>query len=167
VPFISWATVHITKRHDLNSLITNQDIWSIAKISQSNLFLATKSNVWKYDGYSIKPLTINSNNKPLSIQNAKRLYVDSKSALWITTMGEGLIKYTNNHLSLFNTEESALESNIVTSIIEGNKNNMWIGTDVGLHKLSINQEIIYYPFTALHKPKDVKKFELMFDGLIF
>lgn len=69
------------------------------------------------------------------------LFAEEKGNIYIGTYGEGVLKYTpGENKNLIETRNitpiNDLSSNLILSIIEDNKNNLWVGTDFGLNKLN-------------------------------
>lgn len=83
--------------------------------------------------------------------------IKTNSSFWFAC-GNGLVKYENNSLTIFNTSNSGLPNNSVTSLTVDFQNNLWIGTAGGLAKFdgvnwtifnSVNSPLIYDNITSL------------------
>ena len=78
-----------------------------------------------------------SENKRLSNNNVRCLYEDSYGIIWLGTGNGGLNQYDKKTQSLdFFNMTDGLPSNIIYSIIEDNKQNLWLGTAYGLSKFN-------------------------------
>ena len=63
------------------------------------------------------------------------LYFDSKSILWIGTFGQGLFRLENGHFTQYTTHQG-LQSDTVYGILEDGANNLWIGSDKGISRIT-------------------------------
>jgi len=63
----------------------------------------------------------------------KSVLCDSGGNLWLGTPGNGVSKYDGKSFTTYNTQQG-LVSNVVTSIIEDRKGNIWFGTEGGVSK---------------------------------
>ena len=72
--------------------------------------------------------------------NGYRLIHDRRGSLWVATIGEGLWRVkpeANGQLQLEKaTLQSGLFSDSVQSLLEDREGNVWVGTTVGLHRLT-------------------------------
>lgn len=66
---------------------------------------------------------------------AYSMFADKQDNIWLyslnTTIGVVYYNNTDGSVKMFNKENGRLTSNIITCIIEDNKDNVWIGTDHG------------------------------------
>lgn len=73
------------------------------------------------------------------------IFKDSKGVFWIGVSGTGLIKYNpvNNENRLYSYDETnnSISNNYITSINEDSLGDIWIGTENGLNKLSVESEV--------------------------
>ena len=65
----------------------------------------------------------------------RSLREDPDGTLWIGTIGEGMIRYRDGVFTRF-TAPTALPSNTVLSSFEDSEQNLWVGTQAGLLRLS-------------------------------
>jgi ligand-binding sensor domain-containing protein/signal transduction histidine kinase len=72
---------------------------------------------------------------PLPAVPMRSLVEDSDGALWIGTMGEGLIRFRNGETISF-TASSGLPDNTVNVVFEDREENLWIGCEDGLARLT-------------------------------
>ena len=63
------------------------------------------------------------------------LLVNAHDDLWITTKMAGLIKKSESYIKQFTTKDG-LASNSIRTIYEDAKNKLWLGSDVGIMKIS-------------------------------
>lgn len=78
------------------------------------------------DGIS-KPVKLPYNSGP----RINELFFHN-NILWVGTDGSGLLRYQDGEWIVYNTSNSGLIGNKVSSIYEDNIGNIWIGTDKGL-----------------------------------
>ncbi len=69
---------------------------------------------------------------------------DSQNNFWIGTLGRGLYLIKNNKLFWFNTSNGLID-NTVNSLLEGDKNQLWITTNKGLSKIELKVNINEVP----------------------
>lgn len=139
----------ITNGH--TSLLSSREISQIT-ISESSLYVLSRNGNINIISLKTKRLEKNIDALKTYIQNTQHdynLFIDTKQNIWI---------YSNDHdlgiifidgsetIKHFNTEsQPALNSNIISSIIQDSDNNYWIGTDHGgLNILSSSKESVQY-----------------------
>lgn len=92
--------------------------------------------------YNIKTEKIKLNIKTISQLNhslISAVYVDNEKNVWIGTLGNGLMKISNdNTIHIINKNEGLLSDNICS--ITATDNVIWIGTDKGVNKLLIQNK---------------------------
>ena len=71
---------------------------------------------------------------------------DRAGNLWFGTTGEGVYCYDGKQFTQF-TVKDGLSSNVVWSILEDNKGNIWMGTDSGVCRYD-GKKIEYLPFAS-------------------
>lgn len=131
------------KSNDSQSLISN-NINHIIEDNEGLIWIGTESGIDRIDPVSMKFVRNNSTEKMKSILPPFRIIVlfeDSENYLWIGTEGNGIIclnKY-NNTIERYNLE-SGLPDNVINSIEEDNSNNIWISTNKGISKLTLNRD---------------------------
>ena len=114
------------------------------------------------DIYNIKKQSVSSRSSLAkeffnSIHNYV-IFVDNKKSIWIYSPDEGLgifIIDNNNKTRILSTETTpALNSNLITNMIQDTENNYWIGTDHGgLNIIKSNLRNIKY---VVHEPNNEK-----------
>ena len=64
------------------------------------------------------------------------LFEDTRSQLWVATMGGGLLRYSTNGVVLALTKQSGLPTDFVRCVTEDREGNLWVGTEgCGLFRL--------------------------------
>lgn len=87
----------------------------------------------------------NSNNGLLTADIVKYIYKDSKQRMWVGTFGGGVNLCTSfNDIKNLKfkqyTTQHGLVNNVVQSIIEDKKGNIWISTEYGLSRFIVENE---------------------------
>ena len=134
---------HIKPNQDYPNLLTR----SIIQNNQGFLLLGTDAGLLKYNGYNLKPFLnkASDNNK---INSVKKLFIDSREILWIGTRGEGLLRYDQEKVRVFEYEldsNNTISSNYISDIAEDSKGGLWIGTDKGLNYIDKDLRISHFP----------------------
>ena len=133
-------------KDEKNNSISENTVLSIAKNKKDNLWIGTygsglnyfdsKTEKFKFIGFEGK------NNQETNNKKIRSIYVDKNDDLWIGTDGGGL-NYFNNKKSEFKyiTTENMLPNNVVYGVIE-NDNNIWVSTNYGISRYTINNQSI-------------------------
>ena len=89
---------------------------------------------------------------------------DSQENLWIGTYSGGLYRWTKNGQNNFEKKRivaqpnspNSLSDNIIRSLLEDSKGNIWVGTGGGLCKIPVTERVQNEPkFTVFkHNDKD-------------
>lgn len=106
---------------------------TFVEVDKNNVVWATaRNNLLKFNGTDWQ--VFDTSNSPFGYANINQINIDSSNNKWVCTLNRGLIKVsTSEQFEVFNTTNSPLPSNAVTSVaFEGNA--MWIGTGNGLVK---------------------------------
>lgn len=143
---------------EINTLLQGQPIKSLEKNKGGFLWIATDSEIWRFNGYKLDKLSSLSSDSPL-MKNSKKLHIDNSSNLWIGTQDDGLFLYSNNKFKNFSTASQGsktLKTNLISEVTSDKNNYLWIGTDVGLHLLKPDYSIEYFPFPEEYKTIDDK-----------
>ena len=93
-----------------------------------NLWLATPLGLRGYDA-RLRPI------KNIETTALRTLFLDSQGALWLGTIGGGVLRYQNGSLTRF-TRVQGLASDDVQAFAESPDGSIWIGTSDGLTQLS-------------------------------
>ena len=129
---------------DKNS-ISDNTILSFSNDANGNLWIGTKNGfVNRYDPgldkftrWEIKSTITNEN--PITV-----LQVDKNNFVWIGTYRSGLYRLNPesgkiDHWLLNSNDPSSLSSNFISSIVEDEQGNFWIGTFYGLNKINLTK----------------------------
>lgn len=115
-----------------DGLIDNA-INSIIEDSQNNIWIGTNQGISIYNRNS-NSIVDNEELENLNIR-IRHLYMDKKNRIWISTYGDGALRYENGKITRqFNTD-NGLSGNKVRTIMEDTQNNIWVGTTTGLSKI--------------------------------
>ncbi len=136
------SNINFKKIHS-KTFPSNKVISSIAFDKKGLLWLASKSNLWSFDGFKLKPY---QHLLPLHIKKIKKLHFDKSGKLWIGTQHSGLIKLDVKESLFLTKKNSPLSSNLVSSLADGDSNGMWVGTSNGLNYVTKNNVITNYPY---------------------
>lgn len=107
--------------------LINNDLW-IGSIGNSVLNLNTTNN-------SIKTF---ANAEGITSKNIFSIS-ELDSNVVIGSIDEGLFIYSNNHFNNINKKQGLL-SNGINSILKTASNELWIGTDLGINKITLNKD---------------------------
>lgn len=68
------------------------------------------------------------------------IYIDKQNELWLATEGLGLVHFnpTTNKFFIFN-KQNGLIDNIVTTLIEDDYGFLWLGTEKGINRISMDE----------------------------
>jgi len=130
------------KLYPLDESISNNQNYSGEQVSA--LFEDKKGNLWvgtKNNGIKIKSvssdrfirLRYDSLSIPFESSEISSFYEDDLGLIWITTIGSGLIKYdvSQQKISVFNTQNSHISSDVVFDIVKDKNGMIWIATAGG------------------------------------
>ena len=109
-------------------------IYGITQDNDGYIWLATYNGLIKYDGYTFAPFEDQETHIPFGVVRA--VYADSSNHLWLGTNTNGLIYIdlnTNKVVRYSNDPKnsSSLSSNFITSLINDQAGNLWIGSENG------------------------------------
>jgi len=107
----------------------------MAKEKNGFVWIGTNNGLNRYDGFGFK--IYNKGNSNIGSNDISDILIDSKSRIWITTLGGGLHYYhpLNDTFQIFRYDSKnpkSLLSNNVTTLIEDSKGLLWLGTEKGL-----------------------------------
>ncbi len=155
-------TVYNFKKNSLSNTLAYDVIRGIQKDSLDNLWIATTK------GLSILGLPNFSHNNPdfistfydpnndrsLSENNTRSVFIDNKQQIWITTFGGGLNLFNGNieqgdfsflHFKNNPNTNNSLCSDLALAMIQDQEQNYWIATKNGLSKLYFENDDIKNP----------------------
>lgn len=119
-------------------LTLQKKITTIAQDKTGYLWIGSDEGLFRYNAYKFEP--IDSCNK-FNLKSIKKIYVDSKNYIWISSKNNGLFKYSNGDC---NSVELGI-SNVSLSIYdidEDSDQNLLFSTSDGLYELKNNSSII-------------------------
>ncbi|MFY0598097.1 MAG: response regulator [Cyclobacteriaceae bacterium] len=143
------------------SSISSNIIRSLAEDQSGNIWIGTDKGVNKVttkEKYSDNPNVIRYTHNPedtlsISYDYILPIFVSNDSNVWIGTLGGGLNKLipgttpTNDRFERIN-DSHGLPNNVIKSIEEDSKGNLWIGSNGGLSRLNIkSKQVINYGLT--------------------
>jgi len=132
-----------TKDDNYESILSN-NINYLLEAKDGKLWIGTESGLDCFNPVSQKFIRQNSTKQTKHIIPANKilvLYEDSDNYLWIGTEGNGLIclDKSNFTTTIYNRQEDGLANNIVNAIEEDDNKNIWVSTNKGISKLSLNR----------------------------
>lgn len=118
--------------------LSQNTVIALIQDRQGFIWAATQDGLNRYDGYNFTVYKHDPQNPDsLSQSSILSLYQDQQGILWVGTWGGGLNRFdpsTNSpgdnftHYQHIPGESSSLSSDIVTSILEDDQNQLWVGT---------------------------------------
>lgn len=132
---------------NINKVINN-DFISEVFCDNSGVWILTKTHGVLFLGGANEDIRYyNAENAKININSTSCIFKDSYGYLWLGTHGGGLSRY-NDKKDCFDTLDivRSLADDYVYSIIEDNDKNLWITTNRGLFRLSLNnsKRIVWY-----------------------
>ena len=119
--------------NNTNSELLDNTIVDLIFDTNENLIMTTpfgglgvlsSTNSWIWFNSETNP------SLPFFINSLGDISIDNNNNLWIVTIEDGLIKYSNNNWTFYNTENSNIPDDNINCITYDNINNcMWIGTE--------------------------------------
>ena len=133
--FCSSQSQPIFKKINQTNGLSNGRVSSIIKEKNSFIWIGTNNGLNRYDGHNIK--VYNKQNSSLSANDISVLFIDSKSRIWVGTLGGGLSLYKafeDTFLTYKNdiNDIKSIISNEINTIFEDSKGHIWLGTKNGL-----------------------------------
>ena len=125
----------VFKKINQSSGLSNGRITSIAKEKNGFVWIGTNNGLNRYDGLGFK--VYNKRNSTIGSNDISDILIDSKSRIWITTLGGGLNYYNplTDTFQIFKNNPNnpkSLMSNNLSTLIEDSKGLIWLGTEKGL-----------------------------------
>lgn len=118
--------------------LTSQDIYSLTKDKQGNIWVGTKSGINKVTIKQSKTGDVYISEKvTTTLDNISKVYSDKQGNIWVGAVDKGLgkininTKEINNYINI-KDDKNSLPSNTVRDILEDNKGNIWVCTSSGL-----------------------------------
>lgn len=135
---------HFTTKDGLNS----NSVQSIAEDKEGNIWIGTrvaekdnadpekrfgKGGLNKYDGEKFTHFT---DIKGLHENDVYAIFNDRSNNLWVSTIANGVYKYSNNTFVNYNVPTSIME------ISRDNKGTVWLGCAGGLYKIDKDEKVV-------------------------
>lgn len=161
-----------TSRRKIRTVKTGFVARSICEDNFGNLWIATWTGVYKYNPATDKFTNITTQNG-ISSNSVYVVYQDPYApVIWAGTIGGGLnsIRYDANSykITIYNHRENdrnSLSSNHVWCLYRDKSNALWVGTDAGLNKLTLNASATVTAYQTVNTPllKDRKIMAILED----
>jgi ligand-binding sensor domain-containing protein/signal transduction histidine kinase len=104
-------------------------ITAINDDQQGNLWIGTEEGLNKFrDG---KFTTYSLKNEPFHITS---IYEERGGVIWVTTRGQGLVRFKDEELTVFTTREGMFD-NVLTTVLEDGRGNFWLGSFRGIFRV--------------------------------
>jgi signal transduction histidine kinase/ligand-binding sensor domain-containing protein len=105
-------------------------IYGIGKTIDSSLWIGGWEGLFKFTEEGLKRITQPTEFRSTSVN---RIYVDSKSYLWIGTRSYGLFQYTGKEWTCHNVQ-NGLANNNINHILEADDESIWVSTEKGISR---------------------------------
>jgi signal transduction histidine kinase/ligand-binding sensor domain-containing protein/DNA-binding response OmpR family regulator len=132
-----------------NAPAANDGIWDIARQSDSLFWLGTEMGLYRLQktksGWKLEPF----NGTPAINHSIRKVFIDSNNNIWCGSHGFGLYFIPNlnhnrggfsYHFESIPENPESLSDNVILDIFLDSKKRLWIGTNNGLNKLTIDYE---------------------------
>jgi len=145
--FYYWDGNTFNYLNNTNSGLTDNTINDFIFDSVNNLIITSPSAGLEIHTASGNWILLNSTTNlqlPYFVNSLQNIVIDNNNNLWISTMENGLIRYTNPNWTFYNEENSGLPDNQINCLkYDELLNILWIGTEnKGVVMLDLNQESI-------------------------
>lgn len=122
--------------------LTSSRLVGISNIDNNVLFITAHHGFYFINNNSVRPWNLNLDVSDLTIYSAKQL---NDGSLVLGTISNGLIHITNDgELKYRLNYEKGLSNNTVLSIFEDQKNNIWLGMDIGISHVNLSSRFRVY-----------------------
>jgi DNA-binding CsgD family transcriptional regulator len=126
---------------DNPSLIASRLV-GISIIDNKLLFITSKNGFYFVDDNQVSSWKLNIDTNDLTIYTSKQI---SDGSLVLGTISNGLIHIENDgRLKYRLSYEKGLSNNTVLSIFEDQKNNIWLGMDIGISHVNLSSRFRVY-----------------------
>ncbi len=105
----------------LNSNIPSNRVWSVTVDKKNIIWISTDKGIGRYDGVN---WTVYDTSTLLGINT---ITVDNKNVKWMASFGNGLINYDDTTWTYFKTNNSQIQTNLITGVSLEN-NIKWMAT---------------------------------------
>jgi signal transduction histidine kinase/CheY-like chemotaxis protein/ligand-binding sensor domain-containing protein len=127
-----------------------RDIWFIREDVKGELYIASfSSGVYKYNRNDNQFYRLYWQGKNIPYLGTNCFYIDSKNNLWLGSIQEGLIKINKEKgiYKIFKNDpknSKSISDNLISTIYEDRKGNLWVGTQAGLNMLNADNTFTHY-----------------------
>ena len=145
--FYFWDGDTFNYLNNTNSGLTDNTVNDFIFDSISNLVIVSPSaglEVYTSSNNWILLNSITNPELPYFVNSLQNIVIDSNNNFWISTMENGLIRYTNTNWTFYNEKNSGLPDNKINCLkYDELLNHLWIGTETkGVVMLDLNQQSI-------------------------
>jgi len=135
----------LLKRYDLSKVIGNNELFDLEIDKSNRLWIATRIGVCFYS-LKNKNFVVPGSSKSYQYQ-CSSIYTDKSNNTWFCFNKGGVLQLDSKlRKKQWFTAEIGLPENAPSSLIEDKNNNIWIGTQKGLFKVSKTGEIHAYGY---------------------
>lgn len=113
--------------------LPQRTVHNITQDSKGYLWIGTQEGIARFDGSEYTYF-----NDTIGKQYVFKILEDNRGAIWAGTFGNGIIRYFNNSVTRFDSRNSALSSDIVRGLAEGENGDIYAATQRGLFIISGN-----------------------------
>jgi len=132
---------------DIEGGVKSDEIWIAT--NNNGVFRLNRSEK-NVEDYTVKCYSIS--NKKLNTINASCIHKDKKERIWIGSDGSGLNLFDRESDTFISVHKDwNLPGDVVSSILEDDNGNLWLGSNVGLVRLTVKDDlsgITYRHFTV-------------------
>ncbi len=107
-------------------------VYSVEQHRSGDIWIGTEEGLSVYDGRDF----YNMAGFDGDVWNVKALKQASNGSFWIGTGGHGFFEYTTDNIAYIYYFDDYPELNFVNSIVEDDRKNIWVSTDLGVFKIS-------------------------------
>jgi ligand-binding sensor domain-containing protein/serine phosphatase RsbU (regulator of sigma subunit) len=111
--------------------------------SKNRLWLASHGTKPYWLDVKTGKITYFNDIQGMNLFNMNGYEEDSEGNIWLATEGDGLFKYNNKHFTKYSTSEGLL-SNFCYGINKDLKNNIWVGHNYGVTKITPEGKFVLF-----------------------
>jgi ligand-binding sensor domain-containing protein len=128
--------IKLADREEGENILPQTSVWSIREFNKGEIYFCSNHGLYQYNK-SNNHLTHSTNN------NVNAIFRDGRGGLWISTYGNGVLKY-NSKRNVFESVQASREiiSGIVYGISSDANGSIWLFCDKGLTRLKTEKEFI-------------------------
>ncbi len=118
--------------------LSQNQVNEIVQDKKGSLWLATYNGVFRYDGYQIEQLiATNATGESLPVGPSNHLFITREDHLWIVYQNEALVDFDlkTTRFEVYRhkvADVHSIASNVINSIVEDSKGQLWFATFNGL-----------------------------------